>query len=259
MLPPCNFADTAGNWCGEFHLTYLDYIAVFLFALVLPLVGYATHQRSFRKLAEGNGALRIRAYLSNGAILWALLILVAFAWHTAARDLALMGFALPGTLRFWGGSALAGLIILPLIYQVISARKSADYRHQLTEDMGPLVHLMPRSGRELVYFSGLAVSAGVVEEILFRGALIWYLGLWLDNIWAAAIALIIFTLAHSYQGLKNALRAGLAGLALTIVYLLSGSILPAIILHAAIDLLAGAMGYYALSLGTGDLEAGAEA
>lgn len=241
------------------YVTYLDYIAVFLFALALPVVGYATHERAFRRLAEGDGALRIRAYLNNSAILWALLILVLFAWHSAARDFALMGFRLPETLRFWGGSALAGLIILPLIYQVFSARKSADYRHQLTEDMGQMVHLMPRSGRELVYFSGLALTAGVVEEILYRGALIWYLSLWLDPIWAAAVALIIFTLAHSYQGPGNALRAGLAGLALTIVYLLSASILPAIILHAAIDLLAGAMGYYALSLGTGDIEAGAEA
>lgn len=240
-------------------MTALDTIAVFLFALALPLAGYITQKRNFLRLAEGDGKLRIRAYLSNAAILWAMLILVIFAWLGADRDFALMGFALPGTLRFWGGSALAGIAILPLIYQVLSARKGADYRHQLIEDMGRLVHLMPRAPRELGYFSALAITAGIVEEILFRGALIWYLSLWMDTLGAAAVALAVFTLAHAYQGPKNTLRAGLAGLALTVVYLLSGSILPAIILHAAIDLLGGAMGYYALSLGTDEHGAGAEA
>ena len=239
-------------------MTYLDYIAVFLFALALPLAGYVGHERMFRRLAEGGSRLRIKAYLTNALILWALLMLVLFAWHNAGRDFALMGFQLPGTLRFWGGTALAGLAILPLIYQVLATRRKDEYRHQITEDMGKLVHLMPRSTRELGYFSGLAITAGIVEEILFRGALIWYLSLWMDTIWAAALALLVFTLAHSYQDTKNALRAGLAGLALTVVYLLSGSIFPAIALHAAIDLLGGAMGYYALSRGT-ELEVGAEA
>lgn len=236
-------------------MTYLDYLAVLLFALVLPLVGYVMRERNFQHLAAGDGGLRVRVYLGNSLILWALLALVAFAWHSAGRDFAVMGFALPGTLKFWGGVTLAGLAILPLIYQTLAARRSEDYRHQLTEDMGRLVHLMPRSGRELGYFSGLAITAGIVEEVLYRGALIWYLSLWTSTIWAAAIALVIFTLAHSYQGPKNALRAGLAGLALTVVYLLSGSIFPAMALHAAIDLLGGAMGYYALTKGSGEIEA----
>lgn len=239
-------------------MAILDYIAVFLFALALPLAGFLAQKRNFQRLAEGDGKLRIRAYLSNAAILWALLALLAFAWLSAGRDFTLMGFAIPETLRFWGGSALAGIAILPLIYQVLAARKGADYRHQLIEDMGRLVHLMPRAPRELAYFSGLAITAGIVEEILYRGALIWYLSLWMDTLWAAAIALLVFTLAHAYQGPKNTLRAGLAGLALTVVYLLSGSILPAIILHAAIDLLGGAMGYYALSRSSDDQGAGAE-
>ena len=239
-------------------MTTLDMIAVFLFALALPLAGYITQKRNFLRLAEGDGKFRIRAYLSNAAILWAMLILVIFAWHNAERDFALMGFALPETLKFWGGSALAGIAILPLIYQVLSARKGAEYRHQLIEEMGRLVHLMPRAPRELGYFSALAITAGIVEEILFRGALIWYLSLWMDTLGAAAIALLVFTMAHAYQGPKNTLRAGLAGLALTVVYLLSGSILPAIILHATIDLLGGTMGYYALSMGTDEHGAGAE-
>ncbi|MCH8861537.1 MAG: CPBP family intramembrane metalloprotease [Proteobacteria bacterium] len=238
-------------------MAILDFIAVFLFALALPLAGYITQKRNFLRLAEGGGKLRIRAYLSNVAILWALLALLAFAWLSAERDFALMGFALPETLRFWGGSALAGIAILPLMYQVRLARKSADYRHQLIEEMGRLEHLLPRAPRELGYFSGLAVTAGIVEEILYRGALIWYLSLWMDTLWAAAIALLVFTLAHAYQGPKNTLRAGLAGLALTVVYLLSGSILPAIMLHAAIDLLGGAMGYYALSMDNDEHGAGA--
>lgn len=241
-------------------MTYLDYVAVALFALVFPLIGYASHDRMFQRMADGGSKVRIWVYLSNIAIQWSLLLLLVFAWRDAGRDFAEMGFTLPGTLRFWGGAALAALTALILLFQVMATRRSADYRHQIIEDMGKLTHLMPRTPREYAYFSGLSITAGIVEEILYRGALIWYLSLWMDTIWAAALAVVIFTLAHSYQGPKNALRAGLAGLALTVVYLLSGSIFPAMALHAVIDLLGGAMGYYALTRGTEtEAEATAEA
>lgn len=231
-------------------MTNLEYFAVALFALVFPLIGYISHERMFQHLAHGGSKARIKVYLSSMSIQWGLLLLFAFAWRDAGRDLTEMGFALPDTLKFWGGVTLAALTILILGFQVMATRRSEDYRHHINEDMGKLVHLMPRTGREYGYFSGLSVTAGIVEEILYRGALIWYLSLWMDTIWAAALALAIFTLAHSYQGPKNALRAGLAGLALTVVYLLSGSILPAMALHVVIDLLGGAMGYYALTLDT---------
>lgn len=242
-------------------MTNLEYFAVVLFAVAFPLAGYASHKHLFQRLAAGDGSLRIKVYLNNSAILWGLLILVVFAWSNAGRDFAEMGFQLPATLKFWGGVAFAAMAILLLVFQANAARRSDDYRHQIIEETGQLVHLMPRSGRELGYFSGLAITAGIVEEVLYRGALIAYLSLWMETIWAAALALILFTLAHAYQGPKNALRAGVAGLALTVVYLLSGSIYPAIVLHGAIDLLGGAMCYYALSRGTGlqgDAEAPAE-
>jgi hypothetical protein len=86
----------------------------------------------------------------------------------------------------------------------------------------------------------MAVTAGVTEEVVYRGVLI-ALGVEvfdLPALVAALLFLALFVGSHTYQGPAGMVRAGFLGLWFTGLTLLSGSILPAIVLHVVIDLIA---------------------
>lgn len=106
--------------------------------------------------------------------------------------------------------------------------------------------ILPKTQTEIWTFRALALSAGLTEEILFRGFLIWALAHWMDTWAAAGCALAAFTAAHLYQESVRAIGGVFfAGAILTALTLVSGSLIPAIILHAVVDLASGEMGWLA--------------
>lgn len=101
-------------------------------------------------------------------------------------------------------------------------------------------YLMPRSASERIAFAGLSVSAGIAEELVFRAFLIAALlqaGAGLEA--AAGLSVTVFALSHAYQGLTGITRVALLGALLTAPILLTGSIYPAMLAHALLDLTAG--------------------
>ena len=69
--------------------------------------------------------------------------------------------------------------------------------------------------------------------------MLWYLGHFMP-LWAAVIlSSISFGLAHAYQGAANVPRSALIGIVFALVYVLTGSLLIPILLHALADALQG--------------------
>ena len=103
--------------------------------------------------------------------------------------------------------------------------------------------LMPSSRQEKRLYGAVAISAGLTEEILYRGFLTYVLltsfpalGIWLSIV----VAAFLFGLGHLYQGVSGVLRTFILGLILSMVYLATGTLLLCIIIHMLIDL-AGTM------------------
>jgi membrane protease YdiL (CAAX protease family) len=83
----------------------------------------------------------------------------------------------------------------------------------------------------------LAVSAGVSEELVFRGFLLTRLRELTGNATLALLTTsVAFGLLHTYQSVPSALHATLFGLVLGLVTLGSQNLFPAILAHAAWDL-----------------------
>jgi len=105
-----------------------------------------------------------------------------------------------------------------------------------------LTFMLPSGDRERRWFGALSIAAGINEEILFRGFLLTMLrggigfGLHLGLGTAIAVTSLIFGLNHLYLGIRGMVKAALVGLMLGAVVALTGSLLPVILLHAAIDL-----------------------
>jgi membrane protease YdiL (CAAX protease family) len=95
----------------------------------------------------------------------------------------------------------------------------------------------------LKLFSALAITAGICEELLFRGFMIWYLQHWMGLIQAALLSSALFGLGHAYQGVRGILTTGLVGAFMAGVYLLSGSIYLCMLIHVLMDLYAGFVGH----------------
>ena len=106
------------------------------------------------------------------------------------------------------------------------------------DGLGPLVHFLPQTSRDLRYFFGVSITAGIVEEIVYRGFVLWYLGSFMPLWVAVAVSSVGFGLGHSYQG-ASAVRAGLLGLGFAIYYVLTGSVWLPILAHIALDILQG--------------------
>ena len=121
------------------------------------------------------------------------------------------------------------------------------------------MHFVPRTREELKSFWRLSVTAGVTEEIIFRGFLIWYLlhfmPLWL----AVVISSLVFGLCHSYQGLGGGIKTGLVGLAFALLYVLTGSIWVPIFGHIAWDMLQGQLIFDLQQMKQKDQEEGSDA
>jgi uncharacterized protein len=98
--------------------------------------------------------------------------------------------------------------------------------------------LLPATMRERVLWAAVAVSAGVCEEIVFRGWLLSTLHgtLRLNGTALILVAAVLFGLAHSYQGIAGIVLTALAGVLFCGLYVVTGSLLAPIVLHILIDL-----------------------
>lgn len=82
-----------------------------------------------------------------------------------------------------------------------------------------------------------SIAAGVFEEALFRLGLPAILFGLTGSAWLAfLLAGVVFGLVHAYQGWGGAITAGVTGLAITALYVSTGSILICILVNTLIDL-----------------------
>jgi len=100
--------------------------------------------------------------------------------------------------------------------------------------------LMPQTRRERWWaFLGLAPTAGLCEEFLYRGFLLAEVTAWFHSAaWGVAVSSVAFGLAHSYQGLNGMVRAGLLGALLAWPVVHTGSLYPSMTAHFLIDAVA---------------------
>ena len=196
--------------------------------------------RAFNKEARVDATKARHALWLRGALLmWAAAGLVLWLWIATGVPVASVGLGLPAGWRLWGPLVFGGAFVALQARGAVKLSRPAAPSDKLRAQLGGVAPIFPRTAQELPAFLGVSVTAGFCEEVLFRGFLIWALqplvGLWL----AVALAALLFGAAHAYQGVAGMIRTGLIGLVFTAIVLLSGSLWPAIVLHAAVDAMGG--------------------
>jgi membrane protease YdiL (CAAX protease family) len=225
-------------------MNLLDHGLVFIIAIVYPITGFIGFRRLLMRVAAGEPVKRLELYRNTLIGHWTLFFIFAAIWLATAREWSAIGLDLDLDLRAGVGAMLTLLGIVILVMQIRQVKNATQEEIDgISRRFGKLAIIIPHNGSELARFYGLAVTAGIVEEILWRGFLIWYLTQFMP-LWAAAvISTVGFALAHAYQGLANLPQITAVSAVLAALYLISGSIWFPIVLHAAVDILQGRLGY----------------
>ena len=103
--------------------------------------------------------------------------------------------------------------------------------------LGDIGVLMPRDTAELGWGVALSVIAGVVEEIFFRLTVPLLIALVTGSgIAGFGVGLVMFAMAHRYQGWLGVGATAVVGALMTLLYLTSGHLWLAMLVHGFIDL-----------------------
>jgi membrane protease YdiL (CAAX protease family) len=197
------------------------------------------------KETEFTTATKLSVYWANGTLLWIGAIATGAVWMLAGRalgDLGLTGrHTSPGI-----GAAITVAFVAWYAFETYSEIGTPARRAALRDRWRRDCPFVPETGRELGHFTFLAITAGITEEIIARGFLIsyvgWYTGSSAAGIGAAVtIPAVAFAVAHRYQGWKAVLRVAVLALFFGAIFVVTGSLLIPILLHAVIDLAGGIM------------------
>ncbi len=218
----------------------VDHLFILLLFVVQPIYG-AFESRRVHACADAGEPLDRQAFYRNTMFMeWTFLFVLFVAWYQLRRPLEDLGIVAPGGLPFWIGLAIVIAMTVALLHACHRTRRlSPEEKQQQAESFGKLVRFLPHTRKELNLFYGVSLTAGVVEEIVYRGFVLWYLGQFMPVWVAIAVSSAAFGLAHSYQGPANATKCGLLGLAFGVLYVYSGSIWLPIVAHAILDILQG--------------------
>ena len=218
---------------------WLHLVFVYL-AVVLPLTARRRMQAfAAAPVAAGGTPSQLRIYPRLIAAQWLLTgALVLTLWYVHV-PLAALGLAAPPLVPLAECTAVLALAWVVWDRKMRRTVREPARRAKLLARFDRVRAFLPTSDLMMRWWIGVSITAGVCEEVLYRGFFGYYLGQWMP-LWAAAlVGSAVFGFAHVYQGWRGMLRTGVVGLLLWATYLATGSLLQGMVLHALIDVRSG--------------------
>lgn len=220
-------------------LTLADHLLVLLIVVGLPMRALYSMRALRASPSETLPTLRRRLWWRAIVSQWLLTGAVLVVWLMSWRSLVTLGLALRPTAGLVGVLVGITTIVSLVVRQRGDLDRDASLRARVRDRLSAVERLMPHSRQEYPLFTALACTAGLCEEFLFRGFLLWYAAHFMPFMVACVAQAVVFGLCHAYQGPRGILLTTFAGAFLTVVLLVTGSIWPAMLIHALMDLHAG--------------------
>jgi CAAX protease family protein len=185
---------------------------------------------------------RVALYASTIAFQW---VAVGVAgWRAWARGFTAsqLGLVLHDRWRIVAAAILGAVVLATL--QWLNLRRMGRLETKTRAALQALAErILPQSRMESLPFFALAVTAGLCEEFLYRGfALAAFTRAGLPTWTVVLLSAILFGLAHLYQGRSGLLGTMILGLLFGIARIAYDSLVPVIVWHIAVDVVAGVAG-----------------
>jgi uncharacterized protein len=215
-------------------------IALFLIVIAPIWDHFATE----RLKASKESRVKVAYYRTMVIIGWltSVIALAAVGWRaifTFNRDSANVSW-LPqhsGSRTFVAG-VLVGLLLIVAL-SALQARRSAAIQEKMEKAFLRFGFFLPLTAVERTWWIFVSLTAGITEEILYRGFLIHYFfsaPFHTALAFAVVVSCVIFGAGHLYQGMAGFISTAILGLLFSAIFLMTGNLLLPMILHALIDL-----------------------
>lgn len=227
-------------------------IDIWIFTIILcgvfPIAGYMLFRNLKNPAKQNRKSRKLRTYISIMGLEWAFVAALIWISHRHSLSPEELGEKLVNV-KF---TAIITTILLAVFAVMVyfNIRQLRQMKpEKLETELSKLKMFLPGNKAEFFIFFLIAITAGICEELLYRG--------WLQNlfiyttgyVWIGLISgAVIFGIGHVYQGKMGMIQTGIIGLIFGAVFIFTGSLIAGQILHTAIDAVNGIVGYYALSL-----------
>jgi len=221
-----------------------DFWLIFLFlGIVVPWRGSV---RLKKLLALPSVSTKEKLVLYGSTIAGQWVITGFVAWRALARGLSAGNLGLAshgGANTILGSLALAAMAGALHWLNLRRVGKSPGKGSVLMRSLAQ--RILPINSVELLPYCALALTAGVCEEFLYRGFAMGALSRVGFPAWAVVIlTAVLFGLAHVYQGRSGILGTFVMGILFGVVRLAYDTLVPVMMMHAIVDLVAGIAGPY---------------
>jgi uncharacterized protein len=204
-----------------------------------------------RALAAGSTAARPVFYGIILAFEWFLAGAIIWLWLAFGRGWSGLFLGPVAPWRLGAGLALA--LLAGSLLSVYNRRAieglDPQGRAKLLKRVAAIEFFLPHTATECRIFKALSITAGICEEIIYRGFVMWVAASYVGLLAAVLLQSVIFGLGHMYQGDspvsmgRAALKTGIAGFIFGLIAIAAGSLIPGMILHALTDLSTGDVAY----------------
>lgn len=225
--------DNFPNWA--------DHILAFLFCVGIPLYGAVQRRKGFSGIVL-NSEQKKRIYISGSFSLFVMGAVVMFVWLLFRRPLPDIGLTQPVNFRSWWWM----VIVFVLIYlaDAVITLSTKERINESIDNWKKRTPFLPTKKHELPEYFLLCFSAGVFEEVVYRGYLInycWYLfdGFNYQQLLSVFLPAFVFSIAHFYQGGKAVIKIFVLAVVFGYLFIFSGSLLIVMILHFLVDAVGG--------------------
>ena len=230
----------------EINFFFVIFVLLMIYlAVIAPVSGYLEHNKLKRLESHGTNK-KLKGYQST--IIWSWLPVVLILLLLLFSDITLsnIGFR-------WiniNTSALNKWIVIPFIalcliylfynvYSIIILKINKKARLEASKNLPEYAKtLLPITRLEKKTWVFVALTAGITEEIVYRGYLFFAFALIFPSLSIFHVLIIstfIFGIGHIYQG-KEVVKSTILGLVFGFSYIIFDSIIPIIVLHSVQDL-----------------------
>ena len=215
------------------------FLTLFLFSII---VGYPVWDYFYMKKVNNNLIHKWRIYWQTMATQWILVIIFLTYWFLTKHSFNDLFFIKSSLFSFQTEDILAiglgiGISIVMLVLIGYFSKKIRSKMAAVLADES-IQFLIPKTFVDRLLFLFVAITAGFCEEIIFRGAMLYYLSNLsydLSIITIGIISSMLFGIIHLYQGWKGVLQTTYVGGVLFLLFVGTGNLWIPIVLHFIID------------------------
>lgn len=219
---------------------WVDHILAFILCIALPL--HARQNAAALSNIEFSSEQKKSFYISGSFSLFIMGAVVMTVWLLFKRPLSEIGLTQPVNIGSWWRLSIIFVFIYLLdTFVTVSSKKQID---KAIEDFKKRTPFLPTRKSELPEYLLMCFSAGVFEEIVYRGYLVnycWYLfdGFSYQRSLSVLVPAFVFSIAHFYQGTKAVIKIFVLALIFGYIFIYSGSLLIVILLHFLVNAIGG--------------------